>query len=184
MKTTPTRFLDVQIIRPTIFRDERGFFTESYNYETFAKYGIDTKFVQDNHSLSRSRGTLRGLHYQIPPFAQSKLLRVIRGSIFDVVVDIRRSLPTFGKHITVVLKAEDFEQIFIPAGFAHGFCTLEPDCEVIYKVSNYYSAAHDRGILWSDLDLGIAWPIPAKDLVLSEKDKHYPRLRDAVEVFE
>jgi dTDP-4-dehydrorhamnose 3,5-epimerase len=184
MKIIPTKFPEVQILRPVTFRDDRGFFQESYNYETFAQHGIDTTFVQDNHSLSRPRGTLRGLHYQIPPFAQSKLLRVIRGSVFDVVVDIRRGSLGFGKHISVILQAEDFEQIFIPPGFAHGFCTLEPDCEVIYKVSKHYSAAHERGIAWNDPDLGIAWPIAAKDLALSEKDKHYPRLRDAVEVFE
>jgi dTDP-4-dehydrorhamnose 3,5-epimerase len=138
--------------------------------------GIDVHFVQDNHSLSASKGVVRGLHFQTPPFAQAKLLRVTAGSILDVAVDIRWGSPSFGRHVAVVLCASEGNQIFIPEGFAHGYCTLEPDTEVIYKVSAYYSPEHDRGLLWSDPALGIAWPVSDEEALISEKDRQHPVL--------
>ncbi len=169
----------VKLITPVKHGDSRGFFSETYNGRDLEAVGITTVFVQDNHSLSGPRGTVRGLHYQLPPFAQDKLLRVVRGSVMDVAVDLRRGSPTFGHHVSVVISAEDWTQVLVPAGFAHGFCTLEPDTEVIYKVSDYYAPDHDRGILWNDPDLGIEWPVGTEDALLSEKDRNHPRLRDA-----
>lgn len=170
---------DVKLITPVKHGDSRGFFSETYNQRDLAAVGINTEFVQDNHSLSGPRGTVRGLHYQLPPFAQDKLLRVVRGSVLDIAVDVRRGSPTFGRHVSVVLSAEDWTQVLVPAGFAHGFCTLEPDTEVIYKVSDYYAPDHDRGILWNDPDLGIEWPVDAGEALLSERDRKHPRLQDA-----
>lgn len=170
---------DVKLITPVKHGDSRGFFSETYNQRDLAAAGINTEFVQDNHSLSGPRGTVRGLHYQLPPFAQDKLLRVVRGSVLDIAVDVRRGSPTFGRHVSVVLSAEDWTQVLVPAGFAHGFCTLEPDTEVIYKVSDYYAPEHDRGILWNDPDLGIEWPVDAGEALLSERDRKHPRLQDA-----
>ncbi len=170
---------DVKLITPVKHGDSRGFFSETYNQRDLAAAGINTKFVQDNHSLSGPRGTVRGLHYQLPPFAQDKLLRVVRGSVLDIAVDVRRGSPTFGRHVSMVLSAEDWTQVLVPAGFAHGFCTLEPDTEVIYKVSDYYAPEHDRGILWNDPDLGIKWPVDAGEALLSERDRKHPRLQDA-----
>ncbi len=158
--------------------DHRGFFSEVYNKRTLAAAGIDIDFVQDNHSLSAEKGVVRGLHFQVPPFAQDKLLRVVRGSVFDAAVDLRRGSPTYGKHVSVVLSAEEWNQILVPIGFAHGLMTLEPDTEVIYKVSNYYSAEHDKGLLWNDPALGIEWPVAEEKAILSAKDKVQPRLAD------
>ena len=169
---------DVKILRPTRHGDHRGFFSEVYNKKTLVTAGIDIDFVQDNHSLSAERGTVRGLHFQTPPFAQHKLVRVVRGSVFDVAVDLRRGSPSFGKHVTAVLSAEAWNQIFVPIGFAHGFMTLEPDTEVIYKVSNYYAPDHDKGILWNDPALAIAWPIDDREAILSDKDRKQPRLAE------
>jgi len=169
----------VKLITPVKHGDSRGFFSETYNRSDLAAAGITTEFVQDNHSLSGPRGTLRGLHYQLPPFAQDKLLRVVRGSVLDIAVDLRSGSPTFGRHVSVVLSAENWTQVLVPAGFAHGFCTLEPDTEVIYKVSDYYAPEHDRGLLWNDPDLGIEWPVGAEDALLSDRDRKHPRLRDA-----
>ena len=169
---------DVKILRPTRHGDHRGFFSEVYNKKTLVTAGIDIDFVQDNHSLSAERGTVRGLHFQTPPFAQHKLVRVVRGSVFDVAVDLRRGSPSFGKHATAVLSAEAWNQIFVPIGFAHGFMTLEPDTEVIYKVSNYYAPDHDKGILWNDPALAIAWPIDDREAILSDKDRKQPRLAE------
>ncbi|MFA6205266.1 MAG: dTDP-4-dehydrorhamnose 3,5-epimerase, partial [Methylocystis sp.] len=140
-------------------------------------------FVQDNHSLSRDVGTVRGLHFQTAPFAQDKLVRVVSGRILDVAVDLRRSSQTFGRHVVVELSKENWRQLFIPIGFAHGFVTLEPDTEVIYKVTNFYSPQHDCGVAWDDPDIGIAWPAAAESAVLSDKDRKWPRLRDLAEVF-
>ena len=158
--------------------DHRGFFSEVYNKRTLAAAGIDIDFVQDNHSLSAEKGVVRGLHFQVPPFAQDKLVRVVRGSVFDVAVDLRRGSPTYGKHVSVVLSAEEWNQILVPIGFAHGLMTLEPDTEVIYKVSNYYSAEHDKGLLWNDPALGIEWPVAEEEAILSAKDQMPPRLAD------
>src|SRR5215475_2300724 len=154
-----TEIPDVKLIIPRIYRDHRGFFSETYNRVDLATLGVNLEFVQDNHSLSVEKGVVRGLHFQIPPFAQDKLVRVIRGSIFDVAVDIRKGSPTYGKHVARIISAADWNQFLVPIGFAHGFCTLEANTEVIYKVTNYYSAEHDRGVLWNDPDLGIPWPI-------------------------
>lgn len=165
---------DVKIIRPKKFGDHRGFFSETYNKKTFEAAGLHYDFVQDNHSLSAEVGTVRGLHFQLPPFAQDKLVRVVRGAILDVAVDIRKGSPTFGRHVSAVISAAEWNQILVPVGFAHGFCTLEPDTEVIYKVTNYYSAEHDRGLLWNDPELGIDWPVSADKARLSDKDHKHP----------
>ena len=165
---------DVKIIRPKKFGDHRGFFSETYTKKTFEAAGLHYDFVQDNHSLSAEVGTVRGLHFQLPPFAQDKLVRVVRGAILDVAVDIRKDSPTFGRHVSAVISAADWNQILVPIGFAHGFCTLEPDTEVIYKVTNYYSAEHDRGLLWNDPALGIDWPVAADKARLSDKDHQHP----------
>lgn len=170
-----TEIVEVKLIFPPIHRDHRGFFSETYNKAGLGALGTDLVFVQDNHSLSVERGVVRGLHFQIPPFAQDKLVRVIRGSVFDVAVDIRRGSPTYGKHVARVINAADWNQFFVPIGFAHGFCTLEANTEVFYKVTNYYSPEHDRGLLWNDLDLGIAWPITEAEAILSDKDRQLPR---------
>ncbi len=173
-----TAIPDVKIVTPKRFGDHRGFFSETYNKQRFAEAGITTEFVQDNHSLSANVGTVRGLHFQSEPFAQAKLVRVVRGSILDVAVDIRRSSPTYGKHVAVELSAENGRQLLVPVGFAHGFCTLESDTEIQYKVSAYYSAAHDHGLLWSDPTLGISWPVASDKAVLSEKDLKQPALAE------
>lgn len=178
MEVSTTRIPDVRIVRPRRFRDQRGFFSETFNAQAFAEIGICQPFLQDNHSLSGPRGTVRGLHFQIPPFAQDKLVRVVSGSIFDVAVDIRRTSSTYGQSVATILSAEEWNQLFIPVGFAHGFCTLEPDTEVLYKVTNYYSPEHERGLLWNDSDLSIDWPVSALDAILSDKDKRHPRLLD------
>lgn len=174
----------VRILRPKKFGDNRGFFSEVYSKKALAAAGIDIDFVQDNHSLSAEKGTVRGLHFQEPPFAQDKLLRVVRGKVFDVAVDLRRKSPTYGRHVSTVLSAEEWNQILVPIGFAHGFMTLEPDTEVIYKVSNDYAPVHDRGVLWNDPDLAIAWPLPSSEAVLSDKDRKQPRFADLVSPFE
>ena len=165
-------------ITPQRFGDDRGFFSETYSRRSMADAGIEEEFVQDNHSLSALAGTVRGLHYQLPPFGQAKLVRVVRGAVVDVAVDIRRGSPTFGQHVAVTLSAAAWNQIYVPVGFAHGFCTLEPDTEVVYKVTAYYSRAHDRGISWNDPELGIAWPVESTTAQLSDKDRNQPRLAD------
>jgi dTDP-4-dehydrorhamnose 3,5-epimerase len=173
----------VKLIQPRRFSDSRGFFAEVWNRRTFAEAGIEVDFVQDNYSYSVSPGTVRGLHYQEPPRAQAKLVRVQRGSVFDVAVDIRSSSPTFGRHVSTVLSAANGEQIFIPIGFAHGFCTLEPDTEVAYKISDFFSPEHDTGIAWDDAELAIAWPLGGRTAVLSDRDRGLPALRDAGPAF-
>lgn len=170
---------DVLVIRPQRHVDSRGFFSETYSKRVFRDAGIDVEFVQDNHSLSAAAGTVRGLHFQAPPYEQAKLVRVIKGRIFDVVVDIRKSSPTFGKFVSVELSTARWEQLFIPVGFAHGLCTLEPDTEVVYKVSGYYSAKHDLGIRWNDPEIGINWPVHEDKAQLSEKDRALPFLSEA-----
>jgi dTDP-4-dehydrorhamnose 3,5-epimerase len=179
-----TAIPDLKIIAPRKFGDDRGFFSEVYSKQDFVEAGLDFDFVQDNHSLSADVGTLRGLHFQSAPFAQDKLVRVARGRILDVAIDIRRSSPTFGQHVAVELSAENWRQLLIPIGFAHGLCTLEPNTEVLYKVTNYYSAANDLGLAWDDPDLAIAWPVEPGKIVLSDKDRKHPRLRDLPPVFD
>jgi dTDP-4-dehydrorhamnose 3,5-epimerase len=163
-------------VTPRRFGDDRGYFSEVYNKEAFAEIGIACEFVQDNHSLSVERGTVRGLHFQIPPFAQAKLVRVVRGSIYDVAVDIRQNSPTYGKSAAVVLSAENGCQFFVPKGFAHGFCTLEPNTEVLYKVDAPYSRDHERGLLWNEPALSIAWPIESEAAILIARDREHPPL--------
>ena len=158
-------------ILPDKFGDDRGFFSETYNARTFADAGIDLNFVQDNHSFSTEKGVLRGLHFQTPPFAQDKLVRVTRGSVFDVVVDIRQGSPTYAKWIGVEISAAKWNQVLVPKGFAHGFVTLEQDTEFLYKVSNFYSRDCDRSVRFDDPQIGIDWPVDASQVVLSEKDR-------------
>lgn len=167
---------DVKLITPKKFGDDRGFFSETYNRKNFAEHGIDLEFVQDNHSLSAEKGTVRGLHFQAPPFAQDKLVRVTHGRVLDVAVDLRKNSPTYGQHVSAELSAENWAQLLVPAGFAHAFCTLEDNTEFLYKVTNYYSKNHDFGLLWNDPALGIDWPVTAEDAVLSDKDQALPPL--------
>ncbi len=169
---------DVVAITPKRIGDTRGFFAEVFRRDAFAEICRGADFVQDNHSRSAEMGTIRGLHFQAPPFAQAKLVRVVRGAILDVAVDIRTSSPTYGRHVTRMLSADNGTQLFVPAGFAHGFCTLEPGTEIDYKVSNYYSAAHDRGLAWDDPALGIAWPVTHEKAVLSAKDRAHLKLAE------
>jgi dTDP-4-dehydrorhamnose 3,5-epimerase len=170
-------------VTPPRYGDVRGYFSETYNREAFAAVGIDRIFVQDNQSLSRERGVIRGMHFQIPPFAQAKLVRVLRGSIYDVAVDIRKASPTYGQSVAVTLSADEGNQLFIPDGFAHGFCTLEPDTEVLYKVDAPYSRDHERGLLWSDPALGVRWPIEDAQAIVIERDRSHPRLAGLPEFF-
>lgn len=173
----------LKLVTPKKFGDDRGFFSETYNAAAWEKAGLRYNFVQDNHSLSRDVGTVRGLHFQTAPFAQDKLVRVVQGRIVDVAVDLRRSSPTFGRHVAVELSRENWKQLLVPIGFAHGFVTLEPDTEVVYKVTNFYSPQHDCGVAWNDPDLGVDWPVAAEKAILSAKDQKLPRLRDIVELF-
>ncbi len=165
-------------IRPRRFADDRGFFSETWNAAAWREAGIEQQFVQDNHSLSVPRGTLRGLHFQAPPEAQAKLVRVTRGSVFDVAVDLRTGSRTYGQWAGVTLSAAEWNQLLIPTGFAHGFMTLEPDTEVQYKASAPYSPAHDRAIRYDDPAIGIDWPLPSGELILSDKDRSAPLLAD------
>lgn len=165
-------------LRSRRFADDRGFFSETWNAAAWREAGIDTVLVQDNHSLSKARGTLRGLHFQAPPAAQAKLVRVTRGSAFDVAVDLRPSSPTYRQWAGVTLSAAEWNQLLIPEGFAHGFLTLEPDTEVQYKTSAAYSPAHDRAIRFDDPALAIDWPLPAAELILSDRDRAAPLLAD------
>lgn len=170
-------------ISPQKFDDSRGFFSEIYSARSFERAGIPLVFVQDNHSFTTSAGVVRGLHYQLPPHAQDKLVRVIRGRIFDVAVDIRRGSPTFAKWIGIEVSAQKWNQMLVPAGFAHGFVTLEPNTEVIYKVTDYYSPEQDRSIRFDDPQIGIEWPVSITDAKLSNKDRTAPNLADA-EIFD
>lgn len=174
---------DVKLIVPKVFRDGRGHFVETWNARDYAAAGIPGPFVQDNFAHSASRGTLRGLHFQLPPSAQGKLVRVTRGAVLDVAVDIRKGSPTFGRHVAARLTAEVGEQIWVPVGFAHGYCTLEPGTEVVYKVTDYYAPGHDRGIAWNDPALAIAWPKDVDAALLSDKDRALPRLSEITSPF-
>jgi dTDP-4-dehydrorhamnose 3,5-epimerase len=179
MKLTPTGLADVLLVEPRVFGDARGFFFESWNEREFERAGIRARFVQDNHSRSE-KGVLRGLHYQVRQ-PQGKLVRVVEGEVFDVAVDIRRSSRTFGKWVATRLSARSKSMLWIPIGFAHGFCVLSDFAEVLYKATDYYAPKHERSILWNDPELKIEWPIPGAPL-LSAKDAAGARLRDA-EVF-
>lgn len=167
---------DVILVKPTVFGDNRGFFMETYKKSEFAKNGIDIDFVQDNHSKS-SRGVLRGLHYQAKPHAQAKLVRCVKGKIYDVAVDLRKTSKTFGQHVKVELSEENSQMLFIPEGFAHGFVVLSDEAEILYKTGREYAPNSDRGVLWSDEDIAIDWGIDFEP-ILSEKDKIQPKLKD------
>lgn len=184
MKVECLAIPDVKLITAKKFGDGRGFFSETWNERALAAAGIEARFVQDNHAFSKPKGTVRGLHFQLPPAAQDKLVRVTRGAILDVAVDIRRSSPAFGHAVSAVLSAENWLQLWVPKGFAHGYCTLEAETEVIYKVTDYYSPAHDRGIAWDDPALAIEWPVARGEAQLSDKDKMQPVLKDAKQLFE
>ena len=170
----PTALDGVMIVTPARFGDDRGFFSETYNEQRFVDAGVDARFVQDNHSRSAKKGTVRGLHYQAPPFAQAKLVRVAAGSVLDVAVDARRSSPTYGKHVAVELSAENGAQLFVPEGFLHGFVTLEPETHVIYKVNAYYDRESDGAVRWNDPDLAIDWGVSENGATLSDKDAAAP----------
>lgn len=174
-----TALPEVLEVVPKRFGDDRGFFSETYRQSQFEEFGVDLQFVQDNHSYSAAKGVLRGLHYQLPPRAQDKLVRVVKGAIFDVAVDIRKGSPTFGQWVGVEISAEKWNQLLVPKGFAHGFVTLVEDTEVIYKVTDYYAPEQDRSIRYDDPAIGIAWPVPAGDVQLSAKDRDAALLKDA-----
>jgi dTDP-4-dehydrorhamnose 3,5-epimerase len=174
---------EVLLLKPVKHGDQRGFFSETYSKRAFAAAGIAEDFVQDNHSLSGTVGTVRGLHFQVPPRAQAKLLRVIAGAVFDVAVDLRRGSPTYGRHVSAVISAAEWNQIYVPSGFAHGFCTLEAGTEVLYKVSDFYAPEAEQGLLWNDPELGIDWPAAA-GAVLSERDRLWPGLKDLARFFQ
>ena len=177
MRFHDTKIPGVMVIEGDVFADDRGSVMPAWIAAEFAAHGLAEAFVQWNIVRNHRRGTLRGMHYQRPPHGEAKLVRAIRGSIFDVAVDIRTGSPRYGEHLSAILSADNMRQFWVPAGYAHGFCTLEPDTEVIYKVTAYYSAAHDRGLAWDDPDLGIEWPAQA-EAILSDKDRQHPRLKD------
>lgn len=174
MEILTTAIPDVRLLRPRRHGDDRGFFSEVYSRRALAEAGLEFDFVQDNHSRSARRGTLRGLHFQSPPFAQTKLVRVLKGAILDVAVDLRHGSPTFGKHIAVELSEENWLQLLVPRGFAHGFVTLQENCEVFYKVDAPYAPEHDKGVAWDDPDLAVPWPVQPGDVTLSAKDRAQP----------
>ena len=183
MKFTPQSITDVILIEPTVHGDGRGYFVETFRQDLFEKaLGYQVNFIQDNESKS-SKGVLRGLHYQLEPYSQAKLLRVIKGSVLDVAVDIRKSSPTFGQHVAVELTEKNKRQLFVPHGFAHGFVVLSDSATLAYKVDNYYAPEHDRGIAFNDIKLGIDWRLTMQELHLSEKDKTQPLLSDVIDLF-
>jgi dTDP-4-dehydrorhamnose 3,5-epimerase len=161
----------IRVILPRRQRDGRGFFSEVWREDALRNAGINCRFVQENHALSHAKGTVRGLHFQIGETAQAKLIRCTHGSVLDVAVDIRRSSPTFGRHLAVVLSAENWKQLYVPVGFAHGYCTLDPDSEIVYKVTAYYDPKSERGVAWDDPEIGIAWPLDPASAVLTERDR-------------
>jgi dTDP-4-dehydrorhamnose 3,5-epimerase len=178
MKIEPLNLSEVLLITPPKFGDSRGFFSETWNAGKLAKLGFEQHFVQDNQSFSAQAGTVRGLHCQVAPSVQGKLVRVLRGAIWDVAVDIRHGSPTYGQHAAAVLSAENWSQLWIPGGFLHGFCTMEPDTEVFYKVTAPYDQGAERAVIWNDPDLALPWPVSEADALLSDKDKILPRLAD------
>lgn len=174
----------VKLIEPPRFEDSRGWLSESFVDKRWREFGAESDFVQENHSYSALSGTIRGIHLQRPPHAQAKLVRCIRGSIMDYAIDLRRGSPTYGKHVSAKLSAENGRQLFVPVGFGHAFVTLEPDCEVIYKIDDYYAPECEDGILWSCPDIGIDWPLPESGALLSQKDTELPCLVDFDSPFE
>ncbi len=183
MEVTTTKLPEVKLVTPARFGDQRGFFSEVYNRRAFADIGISAEFIQENHAYSADRGTLRGLHFQFPPAAQTKLLRVLRGAIVDVCVDCRHASPTYGEHVMVEITAESGQQILCPKGFAHGILTLMPHTEIAYRVDAYYAPELDSGVQFDDPDLAIDWPLPKAELILSEKDRHQPKFCDLPNLF-
>jgi dTDP-4-dehydrorhamnose 3,5-epimerase len=175
---------DLLLVTPRKHSDQRGFFSETFRADVFAGSGTDASFVQDNHVHSTQKGVLRGLHFQTPPHAQGKLVRCTRGAILDVAVDIRVGSPTYGRHVAVELSAANWRQLWVPLGFAHGYVTLEDDCEVVYKVTDYYAPECDRGIAWDDPALEIDWRWSASEVILSERDRRQPPLEDAAPAFQ
>lgn len=173
----------VRLAKPRRFADSRGYFVETFNERSFAKAGISARFVQDNQSYSTHRGTIRGLHFQLPPAAQAKLVRVLRGSVYDVAVDLRSGSPTYGQWVAETLTADGGEQVFVPRGFAHGFCTLEPDTIVAYKVDDFYAPASDSGLIWNDPAISVQWPVAPGEAVLSDKDLKLGHFADLVSPF-
>ncbi len=178
MRIDPMAIPDVCLIQADKFGDERGFFSETYSLRTMADSGIDVAFVQDNQSFSAAPYTVRGLHFQRPPCAQDKLIRVLRGAIFDVAVDIRRGSPSYGHQVGTELSAANWQQLFVPKGFAHGFVTLAPNTEVEYKVSDFYAPECEAGLFWNDPALGIEWPVSDDQVTLNDRDRGFPRFRD------
>jgi dTDP-4-dehydrorhamnose 3,5-epimerase len=183
MEIQSSEIPEVLLIKPTVIEDERGYFVETFNKRLLADAIGSVDFVQSNQSLSRRPFTVRGLHFQIPPFAQAKLVRVLSGAILDVAVDLRRASPYFGRHVRKVLTAVGFEQLWVPAGFAHGFCSLEADSVVSYKVNNFFDPASERGIRWDDPELGIEWGVDASEVTLSARDRRHPNFRELTERF-
>ena len=178
MKVEPLTLPDVLLLTPPRFSDPRGFFSETWNQTRFAEAGVPGPFVQDNHAVSNARSVLRGLHCQIGENAQGKLVRVVKGAIWDVAVDVRRGSPTYGQQAGAMLSAENWCQLWVPVGFLHGYCTLTEETEVIYKVTAPWDRAAERGVIWNDPDLAVMWPIAAEDVILSDKDKVLSRLKD------
>jgi len=183
MDVKATDIPGVLLLKPRYFHDARGYFVETYIARVAHEAGLKAEFVQDNQALSLKRGTVRALHFQVPPRVQAKLVRVLRGSIYDVAVDLRAGSPTYGRWVAATLTAQNGEQLFVPRGFAHGYCTLEPDTEVAYKVDDYYAPDCEQGIIWNDPTLAIGWPVSAADAVLSDKDRELPRLADFTSPF-
>jgi len=183
MLVEPLAIPDVKRLVPQVFRDQRGTFAETYSARALEALGLGVAFVQDNHSVSHAKGVVRGLHFQKPPHPQAKLIRVARGAIFDVAVDLRRSSPTYGRHVTAVLSADNWAQLWIPVGFAHGFCTLEPETVVLYKVTEGHAPECDCGLRWDDSALGIDWPVSASEAILSDRDRTHPTLADLPAIF-
>lgn len=183
MQVEKTEIEGLLIITPGKVGDERGFFSETFNSERLSAHGVAHDWVQDNHVWSRVRGALRGLHFQAPPFAQAKLIRVTRGAIYDVAVDLRSGSPTYGRHVGVELSAENWKQLYIPAGFAHGYCTLSDGVETLYKVSGLWNRASEGGLRWDDSDLGIDWPLSGAEALLNDRDKTWPSFAEFVTPF-
>lgn len=183
MQVKATEIPGVRLLIPRYFTDARGYFVETYNARAARDLGLMVEFVQDNQALSLKRGTIRALHFQVPPKVQAKLVRVLRGSIYDVAVDLRAGSPSYGRWVGATLTAQGGEQIFVPRGFAHGYCTLEDDTEVAYKVDDYYAPDCERGVAWDDPTLKIDWPIQLADAVLSDKDRKLPAFADFTSPF-